>query len=98
MGTQIKSIAPLQAAKVSAVLYFVIGAVIAVPMVVIGMFVSTSEGAGEAQSFGVGFLLLMPLFYAVIGFIFGPIFCWLYNVVAKWTGGIEITIQDTSDA
>lgn len=37
--------------------------------------------------------LLMPVFYGVFGFIFGVISAALYNVIARWIGGIEVEVE-----
>ena len=42
--------------------------------------------------FGIGSLIFIPLLYAFFGFIGGFIAGLLYNVAAKWVGGIEIEI------
>jgi hypothetical protein len=95
MSTQIKRIAPLQAGKVAAILYFIFGAVFAVPFILIFSLVPSQEGA---ETPGVAFFVFMPFLYALLGFIFVPIVCWLYNVVAGWVGGIEIQLLETGDA
>jgi hypothetical protein len=43
--------------------------------------------------FGVGFALFMPVLYAVMGFVSGVIGAGIYNLVAKWMGGIEVDIE-----
>ena len=42
---------------------------------------------------GVGALIFMPLFYGVLGFIFGIITALLYNVLASLIGGIKVDLQ-----
>jgi hypothetical protein len=37
------------------------------------------------------FLIFLPVIYAVLGFIGGVISAFVYNLIAKWTGGIEFT-------
>ena len=98
MNNQIVRISPLQAAKVATILYFIMGALFTIPMVLMTMIASVPEGAEQSSPFGWGFLLLMPFIYAVMGFIFIPICCWIYNLVAGWVGGIEITLQESNDA
>jgi len=39
---------------------------------------------------------LIALFYGAIGWIFTAIACALYNLVAGWTGGIEIQIESVA--
>ena len=36
------------------------------------------------------FGILAPVIYGAMGFVFGAIGAWIYNLVAKWLGGIEI--------
>lgn len=42
------------------------------------------------MAFGIGFAIAAPLLYAAMGFVIGAIGAVLYNVVAKWIGGIEV--------
>jgi len=42
---------------------------------------------------GFGFMLFLPILYAVMGFIMGVIGAFIYNVVARWVGGIEVEIE-----
>lgn len=92
MTSEIKRILPLQAAKVSAVLYFIIGLVFGLPLTLIGML-----GAPEgAEGPGPLFFLFLPFLYALMAFIFVPLFCWLYNLIVRWTGGIEVELDEKS--
>lgn len=45
-----------------------------------------------AGAMGVVFAVFTPLFYAGAGFISGIIIAALYNLVAKWTGGVRYTV------
>ena len=38
--------------------------------------------------------LFMPIVMGVIGFIFFVIFAALYNLLARWLGGIEFEVKD----
>lgn len=40
-----------------------------------------------------GFGLFRPVMYAIFGFIFGIIMAALYNLVARWIGGIEVEVD-----
>jgi len=37
--------------------------------------------------------LLFPIFYGVMGFIFGVISAAIYNLAAHWIGGIEVEVE-----
>jgi hypothetical protein len=42
---------------------------------------------------GVAFVILAPLFYAALGFLFGALSAWIYNIVARYVGGIELELE-----
>lgn len=42
---------------------------------------------------GLVFGLFAPIFYAVMGFVMGAISAFLYNLLAKWVGGIQVQAQ-----
>jgi len=43
--------------------------------------------------FGVGSVILFPIFYGCIGFVMTAIMAWLYNVAAGVVGGVNIDVQ-----
>ena len=53
---------------------------------------------GQKPPFISSFLLVMPFFYALFGFLFTLFGAWVYNFIAKHLGGIEFTTQDVEDA
>ena len=36
-----------------------------------------------------GFTLIGAILYGIFGYLFTALTAWIYNVVAKWTGGVE---------
>ena len=38
-------------------------------------------------------VILAPLFYAALGFVFGALWAWVYDVVAGRIGGIELELE-----
>lgn len=92
MKHRIRRIDPLQAAKMAAVLYAIMGLLLA------PIFVLAAKAAPNAPGFGVGLAIAMPIFYGAIGFIFTAIGAALYNVVAGWIGGIEMDLDATPSA
>lgn len=97
MKKQLTHISPLRAGIVLGVLYGLLGLIFIPFFLLIAVFGAKSGGAPAA--FGsVFFAILFPLFYAVAGFIGGIIAAAIYNLVAKWTGGIEFEVQDVPPA
>ena len=45
------------------------------------------------MAFGFGFAIAAPFLYAAMGFVFGALGASIYNVVAKWIGGIEVEVE-----
>ena len=44
-------------------------------------------------NFTIPLFLLMPIMYAIMGFLMTALWCWIYNMVAKRIGGIEIEVE-----
>ena len=42
-------------------------------------------------------LCFCTVFYGVLGFIFGALGAFLYNLIARWLGGIEMQVQPSGD-
>jgi hypothetical protein len=92
---RIKRFAPLQLGKMLAVLYGIMGVLI-VPFFLIMSAVSAQlppEQRAGMMAFGVGFALFIPVMYAAMGFVSGALGALIYNVVAKWIGGIEVEME-----
>ena len=96
---RIKRFAPLQLGKMLGILYAFMG-LIFVPFFLLasifGAMIPHKQGgppAAATAAFGVGFTLMIPVLYGVLGFIAGIISAWIYNLVAKWIGGIEVEVE-----
>lgn len=90
MKIQIVNVSVAQSAKVVAVLYTVISLPVLLIMAVAGAF----QG-----SLGVVLLavVIAPLIYGVITFLFAGLGAWLYNVVARQVGGFEYSVKEMPD-
>jgi hypothetical protein len=93
----IKRIRPLSFAKLSAVLYAVMGLVVGGVFSLVGIaggFASETAGAaGFGAIAGVAAIILFPIFYGVMGFVVTLFAAWLYNFVADFIGGVELDIE-----
>ncbi len=103
MNLKLKRIAPLQAGKMLAAFYGLLSLLV-VPFMFVAMTVAgmAARSQGGAPPFpfilgmGMGFMLLLPFLYALMGFLFGVISAWVYNLLTKWIGGFEFEFEPTT--
>jgi uncharacterized membrane protein len=63
-----------------------------------GTFAQHAQSASTAPSALIaammfGFGIFMPIMYGVMGFIFGILMAAIYNLIARWIGGIEVEVE-----
>lgn len=90
MKKQVVNVSILQNAKVMAVLYFVISIPFMLLMIVPAMM---GQDAGVSMTV----LILMPLLYALMGFVFTLVGAWVYNQIAARIGGFEFTTAEVAN-
>jgi ABC-type sugar transport system permease subunit len=89
---RVKKIGILQTSLISAIIFFFLSLILVVPiMLIMGIAGGFSDNMGFA--FGGLLLMFMPIMYAIMGFLMTAFWCWLYNVIAKKIGGIEIEFE-----
>jgi hypothetical protein len=98
----IKKVGPVSCAKIAGVIYsalgFLVGALVsifAVLRVALGSQRGVTENAMSpiaSAVMGVGAIVILPILYGAIGFLFALIGAWLYNLIASRMGGIEIDL------
>jgi len=107
MVHRIRHLGVVQTAKVLGFLYLLLGIIMAVIFFAAGsafrsMMPTTGMGSPFPMSPGLmtgmrmlrtGSLVVLPVVYGVLGFILGALTAWLYNLVASWTGGLELELE-----
>jgi len=95
----LRRVGVLSAGKILGAMYVVLGLFfggIFTLMSLIGataMMAEGGEGALGSVLFGVGAIIIFPIFYGVMGFISGLIGALLYNGLAGMIGGIELELE-----
>ena len=93
----IKSVGVLSAAKITGAIYAAMGLLFLPIFLVMGLATSmmpNHEGRNPfGVIFGVFFGLFAPVIYGAMGFVFGALSAFVYNLMAKWIGGIEVQVQ-----
>jgi hypothetical protein len=92
---KLRRIGVLSAAKmygvITAIFGLFIGAMFSL-FSLVGGAMAGAEGAW-AMIFGVGAIIIVPIFYGLIGFVSGGLMAWIYNMAAGVMGGVEIEIS-----
>ena len=89
MTQRIVRIAPMQAAKMLSVLYGIFS-LLFLPFFMLPVLL----GAKNAPPMWLP-LLFVPV-YVIGSFLMTALMAWLYNVVARWVGGLEIATEPES--
>ena len=88
MKKRLTNVNPLKLGIVLGVLYGVIS------LIIVPFFILAALFGPKGSGFGIVLAIFFPIIYAVAGFIGGVISAFVYNLVAKWTGGVEFTTQE----
>ena len=101
----LKRIEPFQLGKMLGALYGLMG-LLFIPFIFLfsafgaaasqnnnGMIHSPMAGAAFGAGVGIGVAILMVFGYAIMGFVVGLIGACLYNILAKFVGGIQVEVE-----
>jgi hypothetical protein len=98
---EIKKVDPFSLAKVLGFLYALLGVIIGLMFAAWGSVMSNLPMAESDETtkmilgfFGIGSIIFFPIFYGIIGLISGIITAALYNLVARWIGGVIIEVGE----
>jgi len=92
---RIKRIGVLKTSLVAAIVLLFVSVIFVIPMGIIMALVSAFELSSFAI-WSIPLIFILPIFYGVFGFISTAIVCLVYNLVAKWTGGVEVETEPAS--
>jgi len=92
----LKRVGVLSAGKIFGAMYLVLGLFVGGIVSLVALAGASLGGGREALPGilgGVAAIILLPIFYGVLGFFVGIIGSALYNVLAKLLGGIELEFE-----
>jgi hypothetical protein len=100
MKLKLKRIEPLQAGKLLAAFYGLLS-LLFVPFMMFFMAMGSlaSRHQGNAPplplmfGMGIGFMIFLPVMYAAFGFVFGALGAWVYNLLTRWLGGLDLEFE-----
>lgn len=98
----VRRIGVLSCGKVLGALYALLGLIIGVVYALFALLfavigIPTASESGDALAggvfgvlFGVGSVIFFPILYGILGFVGGIISAFLYNLISRFVGGIEV--------
>ena len=89
---RIRRFGVLRTATVVALLYLVAFALLIIPFIVILLATGPRGGAMPTAAIIAGLLFALVI-YPVVGWVLTAIACLIYNLVARWVGGIEVEVE-----
>ena len=92
---RIRRFGVLKTATVVAVMYMLIVGVFVVPFLLLALVFAPTQGSSAMGGIG-GILVfgLLAIFgYGLLGWVFTAIGVAIYNLAARWVGGIEVEIE-----
>jgi len=93
----LKRVGPGSAFKVGLVLYaflgLIVGALFSLIALVAAPFAREAHAPFMGAFFGIGAVIIFPIFYGIIGGVFAAIGAVIYNLVASWVGRLEVDIS-----
>lgn len=95
---RIRRFGVVRTANLAAIAFALMTLIILVPIVVIllaaGPISFTDRTTGQSIDLGSPLvLLLIPLVYAIVGWIITALWCLVYNLAAGLTGGVEMQLE-----
>jgi hypothetical protein len=100
MMAVLKRIGIMSAAKIQAIIMAAIGLIAGVLYAIMmsllgGIMAASGSSSGGGIMAGLGFasIIVFPILYGALGFVFGALGAWLYNLVAGWVGGLEVDLS-----
>jgi len=95
---EVKKLDVMSVAVVTCIIYAIIGLIFAIlGGLFMGMISAVLPYGGSSRvglGFGMAMVILYPLIFGFCGFIGGALSAFIYNLVAKWVGGIKFELAD----
>jgi energy-converting hydrogenase Eha subunit A len=89
---EFKKLHALSIGKIQMILWAVMGLIVGILNTIMGFFVQNVP-AEQAFVYNPINIVLMPIIYAIVGFVSGWIGALIYNLIAKMIGGIKVKIE-----
>jgi len=92
----VKRIGVWSYAKIATIIMAIFGLINGIYMAIVISLLGTRASAAVdplTLSLGAFVIIIFPIIFAIMGFVGGIIGAWLYNMIAKWVGGVKIEFE-----
>ena len=90
----LKKIGVLSLAKIYSCLMAIMGLIIGLFFGLMNLFLPASEfGIMPYSLLGLWAIIFFPIFYGIMGFIAGFFMAWIFNLITKYVGGLELEFE-----
>ncbi|WP_444904943.1 hypothetical protein ACJJIU_09435 [Microbulbifer sp. CnH-101-E] len=98
MNKSIRSFSKHKTALTTALLLALFSLIFVIPMSLVFLTAPMIDAEGNPVKFSIpgAMVLGMPFIYLIFGYLSTLLFTALYNVVARFTGGITFTLEDAN--
>lgn len=94
MKYRIEKIHPHQAGKISAALFAALSLLL-LPLSILILHGAKSLGTRYAlPEMSPQLFLVLPVFYGLLGYVFGVVVCLLYNLFSRYVGALQLDIVE----
>lgn len=93
MRKKLTHLSPVRTAWTMALVYFVVFAIVWIIGAIVSLFIPMQPDVKRSGMI-LGSLFAVVI-YPIFIFVFTVVAAWVYNLVARWTGGIEFTLKDS---
>jgi hypothetical protein len=91
---RIRRFGVMKTATVVAIMYMVIVGVFVVPIALLALLVAPTQSSGFSGAGGILAFAVIAIFgYGLLGWVFTAVAAAIYNLAARWVGGIEVEIE-----
>ena len=94
---ELKKVGILSLGKIAGLIGLVVGIIaviiLAIMQKILSSLVTAQLNMQELYTLTWKTILIIPLYYAIIGFIWGVAIAFIYNLAAKYIGGIKLELK-----
>ena len=90
---RIRRFSVIKTSNVAALIYMVAVAIFVIPFALLFAVAGTASQVQGGVTGGIVFAVVAIFGYGLLGWVFTAIACLIYNLAARWVGGVEVQVE-----